>query len=40
MEGQELNLFGSGQRPMTGSCGYGDEPSDTIKDEEFLDQLN
>jgi hypothetical protein len=27
-------------RPMTGSCEHGNEPLDSIKGEEFLDQPN
>jgi hypothetical protein len=29
------NISGSGQRPVAGSCGHGNEPSGSIKGREF-----
>jgi hypothetical protein len=34
-----LGLCGSEQGSVAGFCKYGDEPSDSIKGREFLDQL-
>jgi hypothetical protein len=35
-----LDLSGSGQEQMEGSCEYGNEPMGSIKGEEFLGQMN
>jgi hypothetical protein len=36
VEGRGLDLSGSGQGQVAGSCVYGDEPSGSIKCGEFL----
>jgi hypothetical protein len=35
-----LGSRGSEQEPVASSCGHGNELPDSIKDEEFLDQLS
>jgi hypothetical protein len=37
MGGHRLDLSGRGQGQVAGSCEYGDEPSGSIKYEEFLE---
>ena len=37
MRGHRLDRSGSGQGQVAGSCEYGDEPSGSIKCEEFLE---
>jgi hypothetical protein len=37
MGGCGLDLSGSGQGSVAGSCAHGNEPSGSIKDREFLD---
>jgi hypothetical protein len=32
-----LDLSSSGQGPLAGCCEHGNEPSGSIKDEEFVD---
>lgn len=39
MGGCGLDPFFSGQGPVAEFCEYGDEPFDSIKGEEFVDQL-
>jgi len=36
----ELDVSGSGQKPMAGSCEQGNEPSGTIKVGEFIEWLS
>jgi hypothetical protein len=38
--GCEVDASGSGYDPVAGSCEHGNEPWDSIKGEEFFDQLN
>jgi hypothetical protein len=35
-----LNSYGSSEKPVAGSCEYGNEPSGSIKGGKFLDYLS
>jgi hypothetical protein len=35
-----MDVSGSGQGPVAGSCEYVNEPSDSIKGREFIDELS
>jgi len=40
LETAEVDSYASGQRPISGSCEHGNEPSSYTNGEEFFDRLS